>query len=120
MADLTNYGENASAVALLGTGTFYVSLHSGDPGETGADNELSGDGYTREATTFTVTADTAASDDALTFGPATADKGTVTHFGVWDAVSAGNCIFKDALEAARAWPSGELTAAAGAFTLRME
>jgi len=119
MAGLTNYGENLAAEALLGTGTFYVALHTADPGETGATAELSGDGYTREGDTFTITGDTAGNDSALTFGPVSADKGTVTHFSIWDASTAGNCICKGALTASRAWPSGELVAAAGDFTLVM-
>lgn len=121
MTDLTNYGENAAADALLGTGTFYVSLHTGDPGETGASNELAAaNGYAREGDTFTVTGSAAANDSELTFGPATADQGTVTHFAIWDAVTAGNCIAKSALTASRAWPSGTLTGAAGAFTLTLD
>lgn len=120
MSDLTDFGENAAAAALLGTGTFYIALHSGDPGEAGAANELSGDGYAREADTFTVTASVAANDSAITFGPVTADKGTVTHFSIKDALTGGNTICKAALTTSRAWPSGELTAAAGDFALTMD
>lgn len=120
MTDLTDFGENAAAAALLGTGTYHIALHTGDPGETGAANEITGDGVTREADTFTVTGSVAANDTELTFGPATADKGTATHASVWDAASGGNCIAKGALTASRAWPSGTLTLAAGAFTLTMD
>lgn len=120
MSGLTNYGENLAAEALLGTGTFYVSLHTGDPGETGASNELSGDGYAREGDTFTITGSVAANDTALEFGPVSADKGTVSHFAIWDAVSGGNCICKGALAVSRAWPSGVLEAAIGDFTLVMD
>ncbi|WP_340109450.1 hypothetical protein [Pikeienuella sp. HZG-20] len=119
MTDLTNYGENLTAEAALGGGAFYVALHSEDPTETGAVGEISGDGAAREATSFTVTGDTAASDAELVFGPATADKGTVTHVSVWDAATGGNCICKRALAAGAAWPSGTLTFEAGAVTLTM-
>lgn len=67
--------------------TVYVSLHTADPGLTGT-SEVSGTGYARIAVTFSAPADDG--DDemiqnsgALTFGPAGASWGTVTHFGVW-------------------------------------
>jgi len=121
MSDLTNYGENQAATALLGSGTFYVSLHTGNPGETGAANELAAaNGYARQSVTFSVAGAVASSDATVTFGPATADQGTITHFALWDAASGGNSIAYGALAASRAWSSGTLEAAAGAFTLTMD
>lgn len=121
MTDLTNYGENAAVDALLGTGTFYIALHTADPGETGASNELTvANGYARQSATFTVSGDTADNDAQVQFGPATADQGTVTHFSIWDAATAGNCIAKSALTTSRAWPSGTLTFAAAAITLTLD
>ena len=121
MTDLTDYAENAAAAHLLGTGTFYISLHTGDPGEVGSANELAAaNGYARQSDTFTVTGSQAANDSALSFGPATADQGTITHFAIWDAVTAGNCIAKSALASSRAWPSGTLTASGGDFTLTLD
>ena len=120
MSDLTDFAENKAAANLLGTGTYYIALHSADPGEAGAANELAAaSGYARQPDTFTVTGDTAANDSAISFGPATADQGTVTHFSIWDAATAGNCICKAALTVSRAWPSGNLEAAAGDFALTL-
>ena len=120
MTDLTDFGENAAVSHLLGTGNFFVALHSADPGEQGLVGEITGDGVDREQTSFTVTGDTAASDSELVFGPATADKGTATHFSIWNAVSGGDCIAKSALDVSRAWPSGTLTIAAGGATLSLD
>lgn len=115
MTDLTNHGENLAAAAC--DGALYAALHVGDPGETGASNELSGDGYTREAVTLTTTASVASSTGDVTFGPVTADKGTVTHGSIWDALSGGNCIAKGPLAASFAWPNGTYTISAGEITL---
>lgn len=118
---LTNYGENAAAVALFDTGTFYVSLHTADPGETGASNELAAaNGYARVSCTFSVSGSVADNDATIEFGPATADQGTVTHFAVWDAATSGNCLGYGALDDSRAWPSGNLTFAAGALTITFD
>lgn len=117
MTDLTNSGANDSAVAVFGAGTFFISLHSGDPGFDGLDNELStANGYARQPTTFTVTGPTAASDDALTFS-GTGDNGTVTHFAIFDAVTGGDCKARNPLGSPVAWPGGDLNAAAGIFTV---
>jgi hypothetical protein len=80
----------------------YVGLHTGDPGEDADQSELSGDGYARIVATFAVTGSTAENDAAITFGPATAPWGTVSHFSVWDAVTGGNPIYKGALTTPRA------------------
>ena len=86
----------------------YVALHTGDPGETGALLELSGDGYARTVVTFGAPTDAGDGNSqvtnsaAVTFPAATADWGTVTHFSLWDASSAGNCLWKGALTESRA------------------
>jgi hypothetical protein len=72
-------------------GTVYVSLHTGDPSTTGA-NELSGNGYVRQLMEFN-----AAGADGITentnietFGPATPSGwAEVTYFGLWSAETVG-------------------------------
>jgi hypothetical protein len=69
----------------------YVSLHTGDPGETGA-NEVTGGSYARQQVAFGAAASGTLSNSAqVDFAsmPAT----TVFAWGVWDAVSAGNCLW---------------------------
>ena len=91
MTGLTGWGEGMLLTA-LGTGA-YVSLHTGDPGEAGA-NEVSGGGYTRMSATFAQISGPNPTVDAnsaiITYPMATADWGTITYFGVWDAATAGN------------------------------
>jgi hypothetical protein len=71
------------ATAILG----FASLHTADPGGTGA-NEVAGGGYTRIAAVWDpATGAIGALDAALNFsGPA---NGAATHIGFWSAISAG-------------------------------
>lgn len=116
---LSNYAENAALDHLVGTGTFYIALHTADPGETGTNAETTGDSVVRQPDTFTVTGSTADNDSAVQW-TTTADKGTQTHYSVWDALTGGNCIGSGALTTSRDWPSGNLDGAAGAFTITLD
>jgi hypothetical protein len=80
---------------------WFVGLHTGDPGEDAALNELVGLGYTRITCSFEVTNQTATNTVAVNFGPATGAWGVVSHFSVWDAVAAGNPIYQGALNDTR-------------------
>lgn len=93
---LSNNGEVQvlDEIFNAGGGTFpggnpYVSLHTADPGETGA-NESVGGSYARQQTDFTAAAaGTLENVAAVTFAGMAA--GDVVGWGIWDAVSAGNC-----------------------------
>lgn len=83
--------------------TVYISLHTADPGETGA-NETTGTSYARLAVTNNATNWPAASAGAKANGttftfatPGSGGWGTVTHFGIWDAATTGNNLFGGAL-----------------------
>jgi hypothetical protein len=83
-------GETRALTALLDP--VYISLHTGDPGTSGA-NEVSGGSYARKSCAFTLSGSNptlAKNGSAVQFAQATADWGTITHFGIWDALSAGN------------------------------
>lgn len=79
-----------------GGGTFpsadpYISLHTADPGETGA-NEVTGGSYARQQVAFGAAASGTLSNSGnidYTSMPAT----TVVGWAAWDAVSAGNCFW---------------------------
>lgn len=79
--------------------TVFVSLHTSDPGTTGA-GEIVGGAYARTASTFVNTGSnpTIASNDAIVqFPQATAGWGTITHFGLWSAAVAGSYLGGDAV-----------------------
>lgn len=92
----------------------YVSLHSGDPGETGA-SELGATGsYARaNATTAfgTPAATGALSNDAeISFPAATADwngGSVISWAGVWDAATVGNFLWRCAIGTPKAVLNGQ-------------
>jgi len=89
--------------------TTYISLHTADPGETGA-SEVSGGSYARQGVTRGTGWNTAASGlvdnvNAIQFTDMPAV--TVTHAGVWDASSAGNFLYGGALSASKSVNSGD-------------
>ena len=70
--------------------TLYLSLHTANPDEDGSGAEVSGGGYARQSMAMTVTGNTASNDSAVEYPTATANYGTVTHVGVYDASTSGN------------------------------
>ena len=90
MTGLSSTGEAAVLTPL--TTTAYVSLHTADPGNTGA-SEVSGNAYARIGPVTFANAGanpTVASNSAIvTFPAATGSWGTVAYFGLWTALSGG-------------------------------
>jgi hypothetical protein len=86
------------ATAFTGVGTLYMSLHTASPGLTGT-NEVSGNAYARTVIAFGASASgTVTNSGAVTFpAPTPSNWGTVTHFGIWDAATATNLYYQDAL-----------------------
>ena len=75
--------------------TLYVGLFTAEPGEAGGGTEVSGNGYARQSVAMTVsgTSPTEANNDAtVQFPTATGSQGTVTHAGVFDALTGGNLL----------------------------
>lgn len=89
MARVSTAKLNAALDAILVTATtYYLTLHSADPGITGA-SELAG--VTRQPITFAAAsaASKASSNSQLVPNPGTV---AAIYTGVWDAVTAGNFI----------------------------
>ncbi len=102
----------------------FLSLHSADPGDTGA-SELTGGGYGRVdvgASAYNIwksTQGTSANEassgtggqtsnvNALAFAAATADWATATHFGLWDSLTTGNFLTGAALSAPKTVQNGD-------------
>ena len=107
--DHANIGDAAGLQNSAAAGSFYISLHTADPGETGtqATSETAYTGYARLAVArsgagWTVSGNTASNAAVLTFGTCTAAPGAnITHFGIGtDASGVGNLLFSGALGAA--------------------
>lgn len=107
--------------------TLYVSLHTADPGEDGANSEVSGNSYARvtaanSTATWTRTNSQIANNTPISFSaPSPSSWGTVTHFGIWKhstSQAAANYIGGAALDNPRTTTAGVgLSFAAGALTI---
>ena len=104
----TNFALNGDATGLRGSstaGSYYVSLHTSDPGEAGdqTTNEITYTSYARVAVArsgsgWTVTANSVSPAATVTFPAGTGGSGTATHFGVGTASSgAGVLLYKGAI-----------------------
>lgn len=100
----TNAGEDLlvswmfTAIALTRPTAWFVALHTGDPGETGAANEVvigTDANYIRKAITFdppVVGTGMCLSNLAASWTVAVGSAGyTVTHISIWSASTAGIC-----------------------------
>jgi len=117
MADTSTYLRDAFLNAALRGATLTgitprVSLHTADPGLTGA-NEVTGDAYARQAATFGApatggTGRQVANSAAVTFASLdSATSRTVTHAGVWDAATLGNFLYRIDLAASKVVNAGD-------------
>ena len=139
MSAISNYLESAlmqevfNGVAYTAPST-WVSLYTTDPTDADSGTEVTGGSYARlrvyaqaggspdwntavvDGTGYLVD-----NSDVLTFTTATASWGTVTHFGIHDAVTAGNLLFHGALTASKAVGSGDtFTFPAGDLDLKLD
>ena len=90
MPETSVYYEDSLLSATSGTPfsvtTVYLSLHTANPGQTGA-NEEAGGGYARVAVSWNAPA----SGVMTNSGTITVNNnGTATYVGLWDAVTSGN------------------------------
>jgi len=99
--DFALIGDAAGLQNSATAGSLYVSLHTGDPGETGtqATSEITYTSYARVAVArsgagWTVTNNSVSPAAAITFPAGTGGSGTATHFGVGtDSSGAGVLLF---------------------------
>lgn len=125
-AAIANVGDATGLPPSTAAGSLYVSLHTADPGEAGAQN-TSEAGYTsyarvavaRTAGGWTVSGASAVNAAVINFPAATGGAATVTHFGVGTSTSgAGVLLFSGPLTASLAVSSGITPSfAAGAMSV---
>lgn len=113
--DDANIGDAAGLQNSAAAGSFYISLHTSDPGEAGnqTTNETAFTNYTRSAVArtsggWTRTANSIANTAAVAgFGTCGVTGATITHFGVGTASSgAGRLLWYGALTASLIVSSG--------------
>jgi len=115
MAAISNYLENALINATLRNTTYtspatvYVALFTSDPTDAGSGTEVSGGSYARQSATFAAPSNGASSTNAdVQFPQATGNWGTITHFGIYDALTTGNLLYHGALTASKTIETGDV------------
>jgi Flp pilus assembly protein TadG len=112
--DWPNVGDAAGLQNSATAGSFYVALHTADPGDAGnqSTNEVSYTGYARVAVArsvagFTVSGNTVTNAATVQFGECTAGTATATHFSVGlESAGATDILYSGALDASRSISAG--------------
>lgn len=119
----SDYAENLVCDLLTGkspSATRYVALYTAAPSDSGGGTEVSGGSYARKSTAAadwnSAASGSSSNANAITFATASGSWGTVTHYAVFDAVTAGNMLFWNALTTSKTVGSGDTASfAAGAL-----
>lgn len=81
--------------------TVYMALYLSNPGDNDTGTEVSGNGYQRQAVTFSAANNRRiVNSNQVEFPEPTGPWGTITHFGLKDAATGGNLLFYGELSAA--------------------
>jgi hypothetical protein len=121
VANASDYLEVELRKHVFRTGSFtkpselWVALYTAAPNDAGGGTEVSGGSYARVArapadanwTAPDATGGVTRNADVITFPAPTANWGTVTHFGIFDASSGGNLLVWGALSASRTINNGD-------------
>lgn len=115
MSAMSDYLENEILDHILGTGaytmpaTVYVGLSTASFNDDNSGTELSGSGYARVAATFSAASGgTTSNSAAVEFAAATGSWGSISHFGVFDASTAGNLLIHGAFTTAKTIATGDI------------
>lgn len=142
MSAMSDYLENKLVDHILRGQTFtapatvYLSLHTTATTDAGGGTEVTGGSYSRVAVTSSLAnwagtqaaASTTAStgtggvtsnNATITFPAPSASWGVVTHFGIWDAASAGNLLFHGALGTSKTINNGDAAPSFAAAALSL-
>jgi hypothetical protein len=99
MAEFSNYLENKLLDHVLKNTSYtsptttFVGLFLSDPGEGGTGTEVTGTGYARQALSVASASGGSTSNSAdVTFPQAGSNWGTITHIGIYDALTSGNLL----------------------------
>lgn len=127
----------ASAAAGSGPTNLYVGLFTANPTDAGGGTEVTGGSYARvtvassltnwagtQAAASTVassgTSGTTSNNGAITFPAPTANWGTITGFGIFDATSGGNLLLWGALTTSKTVNNGDAAPAFSAASLSIQ
>lgn len=127
----------ASAGAGSGPTNLYIGLFTAAPSDTGGGTEVTGGSYARvtfasslvnwagtqaaaSTTASTGTSGTTSNNAIIAFPAPTANWGVITHFGIFDATSAGNLLIWGALTVSKTVNNGDAAPEFSASTLTFQ
>lgn len=143
MAAMSDYLENKlidqifRGQAFSFPATLHVGLFTANPSDTGGGTEVTGGSYARVGVTASLanwagtqsagsttassgTGGTTSNNSAITFPAPTANWGTITGFGIFDASSGGNLLFWGALTTNKTVNNGDAAPAFSAAALSIQ
>ncbi len=129
MGSFSDYLENELLDHVFKTGDYasptnlYVALYTATPSDAGGGTEVSGGSYARKNHDSWDAASSGATENtgAITFTTATANWGTVSQFGIFDASSGGNLLAWGDLDTSKAINNGDTAEfAAGAIDITLD
>jgi hypothetical protein len=123
--NIANLGDATGVRGSTAAGSLFVSLHTADPGEAGAQNtsEVSYTGYARvgvarSGSGWVVTGNSVSPAANIDFGSCTGGSATATHFGIGTLASgAGTLLYKGALSPSISISSGVIPRITTASTI---
>jgi len=116
MAALSDFAEKLLLDWAMTTGSatrptaWYVGLFTAAPSDSGGGTEVSTGGYARQAVTFGAASSpggTTSNTGAVSFTASGANYGTVTHIGIFDALTTGNLLWHGAMTASKTVNDGD-------------
>lgn len=116
MSALSDYAEKLLLDWLMTTGSatrptaWYVALYTAAPSDSGGGTEVSGNGYARQSVTFNAASTPAGTTDnsgAVTFTASGGNWGTITHIGIFDALTTGNLLWHGSMTASKIIADGD-------------
>ena len=116
MAALSDYAEKLLLDWAMTTGSatrptaWYVALYTAAPSDSGGGTEVSTGGYARQSVTFgaaTSPGGTTSNTGAVSFTASGANYGTVTHIGIFDALTTGNLLWHGSMTASKTVNDGD-------------
>jgi hypothetical protein len=120
MANLSSYAERKILDHLFKNTSYtspnaYIALFTNDPSDSASGTEVSGNGYARVQIDTVMSTATTGSDNSsitngsnITFAAASGGAfGTITHIGIFDALTTGNLIAHGELAASKVISDGD-------------
>ena len=115
MSAMSDYLENKVLDHVLGTTSYtmpttvYIGLSTGSFADDNSGTELTGGSYARQSIAFDAAASgTTDNTSAVDFPVATANWGTVSHYGLFDASSGGNLLVHGAFASSKTVETGDV------------